>query len=142
MKRILWKLIVLISIIMFHWVGFSDNVSGEVYVLNPKIWDPEAVSWINLPWIVKYDWEWWDDLLILAKDMLNRAIEYLPMLVLILLLLACVKIIFDWDWKEWLKRIKYIIIWVVLMIICIYVMNILSTIIVWHPVLNINFHKW
>jgi len=143
MKKILSKLIVsIISIITaFSAICFSDDImTGSLY----HIWDSEYVSGISLPWIVEYDLEreWSDNLLLIAKEMLARAIQYLPMLVLVVLLLACIKIIFEWDWKEWLKRIKYILIWVALMIICIYVVNILSTIFMWHALLNINFHRW
>ena len=143
MKKILSKLIVSIIpvITMFSAICFSDDImTGYLY----HVWDSEYVSGINLPWIVEYDLEreWSDNLLLIAKEMLARAIQYLPMLVLVVLLLACIKIIFEWDWKEWLKRIKYILIWVALMIICIYVVNILSTIFMWHALLNINFHRW
>ncbi len=101
----------------------------------------DYVSWLNLPGITEYEFEWGNELLIMAKEILARAIQYLPMVVLVVLLLACIKIIFDWDWKAWLKRIKYILIWVGLMILSIYIVNILSTIFFWHPVLNINFHR-
>lgn len=102
----------------------------------------EYISGLNLPWNTNYNFNWWNELIIMAKEILTRALEYLPMLVLIVLLLACIKIIFDWDWKAWFKRIKYILIWVWLMILSIYVINILSSIFFWHPVLNINFHRW
>lgn len=101
----------------------------------------EYVSWLNLPGITTYDFEWGNELLIIAKEILARAIQYLPMVILVVLLLACIKIIFDWDWKAWLKRIKYILIWVGLMILSIYIVNILSTIFFWHPILNINLHR-
>ena len=101
----------------------------------------DYVSWLNLPGITEYEFEWGNELLIMAKEILARAIQYLPMVILVVLLLACIKIIFDWDWKAWLKRIKYILIWVGLMILSIYIVNILSTIFFWHPVLNINFHR-
>ncbi len=102
----------------------------------------EYISGFNLPGTTNYNFNWWNDLIIMAKEILTRALEYLPMLVLIVLLLACIKIIFDWDGKAWFKRIKYILIWVWLMILSIYVINILSSIFFWHPVLNINFHRW
>ena len=136
MRRKLSRLIVLTTLTtIVCWSScFSDNVSWEVYY----VWDPEAVSWINLPWIVEYDWEWWNELLLIAKNLFARALEYLPMLVLVLLLFACIKIIFEWDWKAWFKRIKYILIWVALMILSIYVMNIISTIISGYPLINIH----
>lgn len=140
MKKIISKSIILtISIIaIFSQICFSDTITTwERYYL----WDPTPVSWINLPWITKYNWEWWNELLIMAKVIFGRALEYLPMLVLILLLLACVKIIFEWDWKSGFKRIKYILIWVALMILSIYVMNILSTIISWYPLINIHLNR-
>lgn len=125
----------IIPIVLF----FTSNIT-----LADTLNDPynEYISGLNLPWITEYSYEWSNELLIIAKEILARAIEYLPMLVLILLLLACIKIIFDWDGKAWLKRIKYIIIWVVLMILSIYVINILSSIFLWHPVLNINLNRW
>ena len=125
----------IIPIVLF----FISNIT-----LADTLNDPysEYISGLNLPGINEYNYEWSNELLIIAKEILARAIEYLPMLVLILLLLACIKIIFDWDEKAWLKRIKYIIIWVVLMILSIYVINILSTIFLWHPVLNIHLNRW
>ena len=125
----------IIPIVLF----FTSNIT-----LADTLNDPynEYISGLNLPWITEYSYEWSNELLIIAKEILARAIEYLPMLVLILLLLACIKIIFDWDGKAWLKRIKYIIMWVVLMILSIYVINILSSIFLWHPVLNINLNRW
>ena len=117
------------------YVLFIFNITLADTLDNPY------VEWLNLPWINEYSFEWWNELLILAKDILARAIQYLPLIVLIVLLLACIKIIFDWDWKAWLKRIKYILIWVALMILSIYIVNILSSIFFWHPVLNINFHR-
>ena len=111
---------------------------------NPRGFEPdmEYVSWINLPWLVDYNYYGWNELLIIAKNIFNRALEYLPMLILILLLLACLKIIFDGDWKVWFKRIKYILIGVAIMILSIYVMNVVSTIISWYPLINIHFNKW
>jgi len=141
MKKLTSKLIVSILPIITWWLTacFADDMSWDIYY----IWDSQAVSWINLPWLTSYDWDWWSDaLLIMLKTLFNRAIEYLPMLVLVLLLLACVKIIFEWDWKAWFKRIKYILIWVALMILSIYVMNIVSTIISWHPLINIHLNRW
>ena len=101
----------------------------------------EYISGLNLPGTTNYNFNWWNELIIMAKEILTRALEYLPMLVLIVLLLACIKIIFDWDWKAWFKRIKYILIWVWLMILSIYVINILSSIFFWHPVLNIHLNR-
>lgn len=118
------------------YVLFIFNITLADTLDNPY------VEWLNLPWINEYSFEWWNELLILAKDILARAIQYLPLIVLIVLLLACIKIIFDWDWKAWLKRIKYILIWVVLMILSIYIVNILSSIFFWHPVLNIHLNRW
>lgn len=121
-------------ILLFTWnIAIADTLN-----------DPynEYISDLNLPGISTYNYEWSNELLITAKEILARALEYLPMLVLILLLLACIKIIFDWDWKAGLKRIKYIIIWIALMIVSIYVVNILSTIFFWHPVLNIHLNGW
>ena len=115
---------------------FMFNITLADTIDNPYI------EWLNLPWINEYSFEWWNELLILAKDILARAIQYLPLIVLIVLLLACIKIIFDWDWKAWLKRIKYILIWVALMILSIYLVNILSSIFFWHPVLNIHLDRW
>lgn len=111
---------------------------------NPKGFEPdtEYVSEINLPWLVEYNYGWWNELLIIAKNIFNRALEYLPMLVLILLLLACLKIIIEWDWKSWFKRIKYILIGVAIMILSIYIMNVVSTIISWYPLINIHFNRW
>ena len=140
MKKSISKIIVSIVpiIMMYLWTCFSDDVkSWHTYY----VWNPDAVSWINLPWIVEYNFEWWNELLILAKNLFNRALEYLPMLVLVLLLLACLKMIFEWDWKAWFKRIKYILIWVALMILSIYVMNIVSTIISWYPLINIHLNR-
>ena len=128
------KIITFIIYILFTLsITFADEFD------NPY---DEYVEWINLPWINDYNFEWWNELLILAKDILARAIQYLPLIVLIVLLLACIKIIFDWDWKAWLKRIKYVLIWVALMILSIYVINILSSIFFWHPVLNIHLNRW
>ena len=118
------------------YVLFIFNITLADTLDNPY------VEWLNLPWINEYSFEWWNELLILAKDILARAIQYLPLIVLIVLLLACIKIIFDWDWKAWLKRIKYILIWVALMILSIYIVNILSSIFFWHPVLNIHLNRW
>ena len=115
---------------------FMFNITLADTIDNPYI------EWLNLPWINEYSFEWWNELLILAKDILARAIQYLPLIVLIVLLLACIKIIFDWDWKAWLQRIKYILIWVALMILSIYIVNILSSIFFWHPVLNIHLNRW
>ena len=121
-------------ILLFTWnIAIADTLN-----------DPynEYISDLNLPGISTYNYEWSNEILITAKEILARALEYLPMLVLILLLLACIKIIFDWDGKAGLKRIKYIIIWIALMIVSIYVVNILSTIFFWHPVLNIHLNRW
>jgi len=130
MKKIITFIIYILSTFS---VTFAEKLD------NPY---DEYVEWINLPWTNNYSFEWWNELLIIAKDILTRAIQYLPLIVLIVLLLACIKIIFDWDWKAWLKRIKYVLIWVALMILSIYIINILSSIFFWHPVLNINFHRW
>jgi len=101
------------------------------------------VSWLDLPWIKDFDYtSGWDEIIYLLKEILARLIEYLPMIVLVLLLLACIKIIFDWDAKEWWKRIKYILIGVWLMIICIYIVNVISTIMTWMPLIHINFHRF
>lgn len=129
------KIITFIIYILFTLnITFADNNFDNPY--------DEYVEWINLPGINDYSFEWWNELLILAKDILARAIQYLPLIVLIVLLVACIKIIFDWDWKAWLKRIKYVLIWVALMILSIYVVNILSSIFFWHPVLNIHLNRW
>lgn len=112
--------------------------------MNTIFADPktEYVSELDLPWI---NWEiptWTDQLIDLVKEIIARFIEYLPMLVLILLLLACLKIIFDWDVKEWGKRIKYILIGVWLMILSIYIVNLLSTITTWAPLINIRLNRF
>lgn len=141
MKKIISKLMILTisTIAIFSQICFSDSITTwERYYL----WDPTPVSWINLPWITEYNWEWWNELLIMAKRIFNRALEYLPVLVLILLLFACLKMIFEWDWKSWFKRIKYILIWVAIMILSIYIMNVVSTIISWYPIINIHFNRW
>lgn len=129
MKRIIVLLILL----------FTSNITLADTISEPY---NEYISGLNLPGIAEYSYEWSNELIVIAREILARAIEYLPMLVLILLLLACIKIIFDWDWKAWLKRIKYILIWIALMILSIYVINILSTIFLWHPVLNIHLNRW
>ena len=121
------------------YILFTLNITFADEFANPY---DEYVGWINLPWIKSYSFEWWNELLIIIKDILARAIQYLPLIVLVVLLLACIKIIFDWDWKAWLKRIKYVLIWVALMILSIYVVNILSSIFFWHPVLNIHLNRW
>ena len=138
MKKIISSL--LVFIVSFSTMCFWDQAA---VMTNPKGWDPntEYVEWINLPWLIDYDYYWWNELLIIAKNIFNRALEYLPMLVLILLLLACLKMIIEGDWKESLKRIKYILIWVAIMILSIYILNIVSTIISWYPLININFNK-
>lgn len=113
---------------------------NESSFTNPKT---EYVSWLDLPGIKEIDYSaWWGEILELVKEIIARFIEYLPMIVLILLLLACVKIIFDWDLKEWWKRIKYILIGVALMFLCIYIVNIISTIMTWAPLIHIQFHKY
>jgi len=101
----------------------------------------EIIYEINPPWINWYNFDRRWNILYIAKEILARAISVLPMLILVLLLLACIKIIFEWDGKAWLKRIKYILIWVALMILSVYLVNILSTIFFWYPVLNINFSR-
>lgn len=117
-----------------------------IFTLNTALADTidsnEYISELNIPWKNGYNFEWWSELLSATKGILARAVEFLPMLILIVLLLACVKIIFDWDGKAWLKRIKYILIWVWLMILAVYLVNILSTIFFWHPVLNIHLNRW
>lgn len=138
MKKIIFSLLVFIA--SFSRMCFWDQAA---VMTNPRGWDPntEYVEWINLPWLIDYDYYWWNELLIIAKNIFNRALEYLPMLVLILLLLACLKMIIEGDWKESLKRIKYILIWVAIMILSIYILNIVSTIISWYPLINIHFNK-
>lgn len=134
-----------ISTIPLLSILFSTCFSDDIFtgLDNSYFRNSGVMSMIDAPWKNwYYDFEWWSDLLIIVKEILARAVEYLPMLVLIVLLLACVKIIFDWDGKAWLKRIKYVLIWVWLMILAVYLVNILSTIFFWHPVLNINFHRW
>lgn len=126
------KTIIILTLLFMLNTTLADTIS-EPY--------NEYISDLNLPGITTYNYEWSNELLIIAREILTRAIEYLPMLILVLLLLACIKIIFDWDGKAWLKRIKYILIWIVLMIISIYVINILSTIFLWHPVLNIHLNR-
>lgn len=104
----------------------------------------EYVSWLDVPWVSEW-WDfstWSDQILDLTKEIIARFIEYIPMIVLVLLLLACVKIIFDWDAKEWWKRIKYILIGVWLMILSVYVVNVISTITTWAPLINIRLHKY
>ena len=124
-------------------ICFSDEISNEIMTgYDWYFWNTGVISLLDIPGKNWYYFEWWNELIIVAKEILARAIEYLPVIILAVLLLACVKIIFDWDWKEWLKRIKYILIWVGLMILSVYLVNILSTIFFWHPVLNINFHSW
>ena len=109
MKKIIFSLLVFIA--SFSTMCFWDQAA---VMTNPRGWDPntEYVSGINLPWLRDYDYYWWNELLIIAKNIFNRALEYLPMLILILLLLACLKIIFDGDWKVWFKRIKSNKIWI------------------------------
>lgn len=136
-KTISWLLIFIVSI-------FTICFGEQTAVMdNPRVFEPdmEYVSGINLPWLVDYNYYGWNELLIIAKNIFNRALEYLPMLILILMLLACLKIIFDGDWKAWFKRIKYILIGVAIMILSIYIMNIVSTIISWYPLINIHFNK-
>lgn len=142
MKRIIIYIVYIFSLLWIsslNSVCFGDNITTKTNTITPY---NEYISDINLPWIVEYNYDWWDELLQIAKNVLNRALEYLPMLILILLLFACLKIIFDWDWKEWFKRIKYILIWVAVMILSIYVMNIVSTIFTWYPVLNIHINRF
>ena len=138
MKKIIFGLI--ISIINIPLVCFWEQIET---ISNPKWFDPEIeyVLWLNLPWLADYNYDGWNELLIIAKNIFNRALEYLPMLILILLLLACLKIIIEGDWKAWFKRIKYILIGVAIMILSIYIMNILSTIISWYPLINIHFNR-
>lgn len=119
----------------------SDKIDEIITGYDEYFWNTGIMSQMNVPGRNWYNFGWWNELLIIAKDILARAVDYLPMLILIVLLLACVKIIFDWDWKAWLKRIKYVLIWVWLMILAVYLVNILSTIFFWHPVLNIHLNR-
>lgn len=138
MKKFIFSLVLLM-------IGSTTICVWEdtVVIRNPNNFAPdtEYVSGINLPWLVDYNYEWGNELLIIAKNIFNRALEYLPMLILILLLLACLKMIFEWDGKAWFKRIKYILIWVAIMILSIYIMNVVSTILSWYPLINIHFNK-
>ena len=122
----------IISILYISNISLADTFS------NPY---NDYVAELDFPGVHGYNYSWWGEILMFAKEILARAIQYLPMLVLVLLLLACIKIIFDWDWKAWLKRIKYILLWVALMILSIYILNILSSIFFWHPVLNIHLNR-
>lgn len=103
--------------------------------------DMKYVSWINIPWITDYDVLSLGSLMVTVKYLFNRIIEYLPMLILVLLLFACLKLIIDWDWKAWFKRFKYILIWVAIMILSIYALNIISTMVSGYPLINIRVNR-
>ncbi len=135
MKKII---ITTLSTILIFTINFCFSYDNDK--LNTFYLHDEYISDINLPWIKEYNYGWWNQLFLIAKEIFYRALEYLPLLILIMLLLACLKIIFDWDGKAWFKRIKYILIWIALMILSIYTMNIISTIFVWYPILKLNFH--
>ena len=135
MKKII---ITTLSTILMFTLNFCFSYDNDK--LNTFYLHDEYISDINLPWIKEYNYWWWNQLFLIAKEIFYRALEYLPLLILIMLLLAFLKIIFDWDGKAWFKRIKYILIWIALMILSIYTMNIISTIFVWYPILKLNFH--
>ena len=141
MKKTISKIIISITPIttLLLTTCFSEKISNDY---NTYFWNEDIMSQLNVPGKNWYNFNWLNDIVTMAKEILARAIEYIPMIVLVVLLLACLKIIFDGDWKDWLKRIKYIAIWIALMILSVYVVNILSTIFFWHPVLNIHLNRW
>lgn len=119
---------------------FSDEITITGY--EGSFWNTGIMSSLDIPGKNWYNFEWWNELLVMATKLLAMAVEYLPIVVLILLLLACIRIIFNWDGKEWLKRIKYVIVWLGLTILVIYIINILTTIYFWHPVINIHLNRY
>jgi len=139
-KAISTTITLIIAIItIFATPCFSEEIISDQ---NTFYWNNSIISQLDIPGKNWYDFTWIDDIVMTLKNILARAIEYIPMIVLIVLFLACFKIIFQWDWKDWLKRIKYILIWVALMILSVYIVNILSTIFFGHPVLNIHLNRW
>lgn len=139
MNKITFKWLSIIPMIAIRFAScFSNDISTGY---DNFFWNTGVIDLIDAPGKNWYNFEWLEELLLVAKEILSRAVEYLPMLILIVLLLACVKIIFDWDGKAWFKRIKYVLIWVWLMILAVYLVNILSTIFFWHPILNIHINR-
>ena len=132
--------LIIAIITIFVTPCFSEEIISSDQ--NTFYWNNNIISQLDIPGKNWYDFTWIDDIVMTLKNILARAIEYIPMIVLIVLFLACFKIIFQWDWKDWLKRIKYILIWVALMILSVYIVNILSAIFFWHPVLNIHLNRW
>lgn len=139
------KAIILITItsLSLFWSTFAINNThsetiSEISFENDWFSDNYLISGLKLPWTDMSQFEW-DKPILLVKDILNKVIEYSPFIIFIMLLFGCFKMIVSVksDPGETGKRIiKQVLFWAILLVLCIYGINIASIYLTWFPLIN------
>lgn len=142
MKKII--LILILTFILLSDITNANNFynTEQIEYLNESVKEitfpneySDYIKWLSIPWTQDLQW---NKLIIIGKNLLYEIIQRFPVLILILLLINCFKIIKDWDKKNWFKSIKYIIIWILLLFVWIYIINLISRYYTWHEIINLN----
>lgn len=142
MKKII--LILILTFILLSDITNANNFynTEQIEYLNESVKEitfpneySDYIKWLSIPWTQDLQW---NKLIIIGKNLLYEIIQRFPVLILILLLINCFKIIKDWDKKNWFKSIKYIIIWILLLFVWIYIINLISRYYKWHEIINLN----
>lgn len=137
-KTILYIFTIILSTFNFSFATNYHESINEISFDNGWFNDSSLISGLKLPRSDTKNFEW-DEPIILIKWLLNKIIEYSPIIIFVMLLFGCFQMIVSvksWPWETWKKIIKQVIFWAILLVLCIFWINIASIYLSGTPLIN------